>query len=153
MRNIDLWQYTVWLVAIRYLLPIAVVLLFTVTGLNLANIGIPYLAAIVAAAITGRATAQAVGFMPEPIEVLLFACMSSLLFFTVSYIAYVLLAVSGIGPVDLYLLEYWHRSGHIVQLMAMQFVFALFCNSVILWLAAKTELRAMVRQRRKEQAL
>ncbi len=140
-----------WLVTIRYLLPVAVVLLFHLTGINLANIGIPYLSAIIAAAIVGRCTARDIGFMPGLSEVLIFACISSMLFCVVSYVAYVLLAVSGIGPVDIRLLEFWHQSGNIVNLMALQVLFALFANSVIFWLAAKTELRAMARRINKVQ--
>jgi len=153
LKNIDLWQYTVWLVAIRYLLPVSVVLLFALTGLNFANIGIPYLSAIMTAAIVGRGTARSLGFMPRPSELLTFACVSTLLFFVVSYVAYVLLAVSGIGPVDLYLLEFWHRSGRIVEVMVLQVVFAFFANSAIFWLAVKTELGAMARKKSKEQSL
>lgn len=151
MKHIDLWQYTVWLVAIRYLLPIAVVVLFYLTGIDLANIGIPYLSAIIAAAIVGRCTADANGFMPGLSETLIFACVSSMLFCVVSYVAYVLLAVSGIGPVNVRLFEFWHQSGSIVTLMALQLSFALFANSVIFGLAAKTELRAIARRINKEQ--
>ncbi len=149
MKTINLWHYAIWLVVIRFLLPISIVVLLVLTGIDLTNVGIPYLSAILAAAIAGRATARSAQRMPRMIEILRFAVAATLFFFFVNYVAYFLLALSGIGPVDMFLFRFWHRSGQIVELMAWLTVWAFFSNSVIFWLATKAELRAMGRKKQK----
>ncbi|MDA7966000.1 ABZJ_00895 family protein [Ruegeria sp.] len=151
MKTISLWQYTVWLVAIRFLLPISIVMLLVLTGINLTNVGIPVLSAILASAAIGRGVARAAGCMPGWRELLAFAVLATLIFFFVNYAAYVLLAWSGIGPIDFYTLNDWHRTGQIVFLMAFLTTVAFISNAVVFPFCIKAELRAMTRRQRKEQ--
>ncbi|WP_037311131.1 ABZJ_00895 family protein [Ruegeria halocynthiae] len=151
MQRIDLWQYTVWLVAIRYLLPISIVVLLTLTGIDLTNIGIPVLSAILAAAIAGRGVARSKGHMPGWREVLAFAVLATLIFLVVNSSAYFLLALSNIGPVSMYILHFWYITDHTVDLMAFLTTVAFISNAVVFPFCIKAELRAIAKSNQKEQ--
>ncbi|WP_420586263.1 ABZJ_00895 family protein [Ruegeria sp.] len=146
MKTISLWQYTVCLVAIRFLLPIAIVLLLVLTGINLTNVGIPVLSAILAAAVAGRGVARSARHMPDWRELLTFACLATLIFFFVNYAAYVLLAWSEIGPISLYTLNDWHRTGQVIFLMGFLTTVAFVSNAVVFPLCIKAELRSLARK-------
>ncbi len=152
MDSNNLWRYSVLLVQVRFLMPIAIVVLWHVTGLNLANVGIPFLCAIAAAMITGCGTARSMGRMPHLREVLCFAVAGTVIFMIVNAAAYLILAISNIGPVDMSLLMYWHRGGYMGSLMLYLAIFAFFANSVLFYLSTKMELRAIARRRSKESA-
>ncbi|CUH49541.1 ABZJ_00895 family protein [Ruegeria atlantica] len=149
MENV--WRYTLWLVIIRFLLPISIVLLLALTGIDFSNVGIPVLSAILAAAVTGRVVAASAGSMPGWSELLTFAFLATAIFYLVNYAAYYLLAKSGLGPIKMYRFYDWHRSGHIVELMVFLTTVAFISNIAIFPLAIKAELRAMARRNRKVQ--
>ena len=147
----SLWRYSIGLVVIRYLLPIAIVVLLALTGIDLTNVGIPVLSAILAAAVAGRGVARSAGRMPTWHELLVFAVPATFVFFVVNYVAYFLLAVSGIGPIQLNLFDLWHADDQIVHLMVFLTSVAFLSNSAVFPLAIKAELRAMARRTRKVQ--
>lgn len=147
-----IWRYTIWLVAIRFLLPIALVVLVHLTGIDLTNSGIPVISAILAAAVAGRIAARSFGRMSSWSELSVFAFAATFVFFVVNYAAYLLLALSGIGPIQMPLFEYWHSHGHIVFLMLFLTSVAFISNCVVFTLSAKVELKALARRIRKEQA-
>jgi len=138
-------------VAIRFLLPISIVILFVLTGINLTNIGIPVLSALLAAAIYGRSVARSAEHMPGRGELISVAFLATLIFFVVNYAAYVLLAWSDIGPINLYTLNDWHRTGQIVLLMGFLTTVGFISNAVVFPFCIKVELRAIARRQQKEQ--
>lgn len=152
MKAISLWRYACWLVAIRFLLPISIVVLFAVTGLDLSNIGIPVLSAILAAALAGRGVARSAKRMPEWQELIAFAFLGTCVFIVVNYFAYYLLAQTGIGPIENPEFLYWHQTGQIGQLMRFLTIVAFVSNAVLFPICIKAELRAMARPKHKEPA-
>ncbi|WP_299985001.1 ABZJ_00895 family protein [uncultured Ruegeria sp.] len=145
-----LWRYTLWLVVIRMLLPIALVVLRDLAGLDLTRAGIPVASAVLSAAVAGRIAARIFGRMPTWRELLTFAVLATFAFFVVNYIAYLILAQAGIGPIHTYHLVYWYRQGEFVGVMMFLTSVAFVSNVALYPISAMIELNALSRQTKDE---
>lgn len=138
-------NYTIALVVVRFLLPIATVVLLALTGLDLTLIGLPVISALLATAIAGRTFARQVGSMPKLQTLFVFCISGSAVFFVVNYTAYFVLAITGIGPVEMHVLEFWYETGSIFYQMAFLTSVAFLANSILFPVIVKAELLAMAR--------
>lgn len=145
-----LWGYTGWLVVIRMTLPIASVVLRDFAGVDVTNAGIPVASAILSAAVAGRIVARVVGRMPTWRELLAFAIPATLIFCMVNYAVYMILAHTGIGPIQKQHLLDWYQHGHLLGLMVFLTSVAFVSNCVLYPISAMVELKALSRRNQEE---